>query len=488
MRNSENGRVIEILGTPGGLAEVDSDGDGFADELLGMTTEERAQLAALYAPGKTLWRVVIPHFDDPWDINWGFAPPDDAEPPDLPPPSEETNIVGACLRQGSLIECQNQTLREHLPIVGTPFELHYASDRVPGRGASVEVEVPLSGDSVPASLESIELRVSIAGRDLVSSYAPLPNQSATIVWDRRDVYGRILQGAQAATVRVGYVYRGVYQQVERFGYKGNGLKILGSRTRQVVVFPQEFHLRVGGFDARGQGLGGWDLDVHQVYDPLGRTLFGGDGERRTEVDALGATIETFAGNGEFADNGDGGPARAAAMREPRAAVVGADDSVYVVTASQRVRRIDADGIISTITTHNPACYAPCPTSGGIDMQEVCGMAVDERSRLLGEPASRHSPARRRRRLANGTGTSIGLVSPVTADRRARHSSMRWRTSPSGRTAASTSSIAKTNACAASGPTDSSPPSPATAPTTARWRATIPAGWKDRRPRLAWAPD
>lgn len=60
----DNGRVIKILGITGGLADLDTTGSGTADNgvALGISAAERAQLAALYSAGTSLWRVPIPHF------------------------------------------------------------------------------------------------------------------------------------------------------------------------------------------------------------------------------------------------------------------------------------------------------------------------------------------------------------------------------------------------------------------------------------------
>jgi hypothetical protein len=60
----DDGRAIEILSVAGGLAEVDTDGDGLADNGvgLGMTAAERQHLAALYQPGQTLTRRLLSHF------------------------------------------------------------------------------------------------------------------------------------------------------------------------------------------------------------------------------------------------------------------------------------------------------------------------------------------------------------------------------------------------------------------------------------------
>ena len=59
-----DGVVIAILGVAGGLAQVDTDGDGLADSgtALGMTDAERQHLAALYQPGQTLTRRLLHHF------------------------------------------------------------------------------------------------------------------------------------------------------------------------------------------------------------------------------------------------------------------------------------------------------------------------------------------------------------------------------------------------------------------------------------------
>lgn len=77
---SENGRVVKIIDEAGGLANLDTDGDGVADNgsvitptmALTITIAERQQLAALYQAGQSLWRVPLTHFT-PWDCNWPFG-------------------------------------------------------------------------------------------------------------------------------------------------------------------------------------------------------------------------------------------------------------------------------------------------------------------------------------------------------------------------------------------------------------------------------
>jgi hypothetical protein len=60
-------------------------------------------------------------------------------------------------------------------------------------------------------------------------------------------------------------------------------------------------------------------------------------------------ITTVAGNGEEGDGGDGGPATEAQLTGPYAVATGADGSVYLADDnSHRVRRLDADGIITSV--------------------------------------------------------------------------------------------------------------------------------------------
>jgi hypothetical protein len=66
-----NGRIIQVLGATNGLADLDVDGSGQAAgaaalAALGITDAERQQLAGLYQPGQSLWRVPVSHFS-PFD-------------------------------------------------------------------------------------------------------------------------------------------------------------------------------------------------------------------------------------------------------------------------------------------------------------------------------------------------------------------------------------------------------------------------------------
>ena len=65
-----------------------------------------------------------------WTLTWNFSPvPDDTV--DEPCVSTASSDIG----------CQNQSLGEDIPIIGTPFSLHYQSDRQFGRGGADPVAI-----------------------------------------------------------------------------------------------------------------------------------------------------------------------------------------------------------------------------------------------------------------------------------------------------------------------------------------------------------
>ncbi|WP_156338697.1 RHS repeat-associated core domain-containing protein [Chondromyces crocatus] len=371
---SENGRVVEIVEVSGSLAVLDTNGDGEPDDsatldALGITPEEQAKLAALYAPGHSLWRVPIQHFT-PWDANWPYGFPADACVPlsltcsmeggegegdgggdESRDPDRSEPEPSACEERGSIIDCENQVLGEALPIAGTPFSLHYRSDRAAGHGARSTLTIPLARGGVPASVKRIELHIDIAGRHMEQSFACpcAPSSETTFSWDGKDAFGRETQGEQPITVRIGYAYEGVYQaprdSAPAFGAFASE-DIAYSRTRSDVIAWKRWQGRLGGLTASALGLGGWTVDVHHVYSPSAEVLYLGDGRRRTGA-ALGTELRTVAGKGGTTGAlGDGGPAVSAPLDTVSGVAVGPDGSVYLSSTGQaRVRRVDPEGLI-----------------------------------------------------------------------------------------------------------------------------------------------
>jgi RHS repeat-associated protein len=413
---SPNGRIIKVLEVVSGRASIDVDGAGTeatAEALaaLGVNEAELARLGTLFASGKSFWRVSLTHFST-IDLNYGQTFDTTSVPPTSKNPATQNGPDDDCNATGSIIGCERQTLGESLPIAGTSLSLDYQSDRTPGYKKAYSADVPLIGDIVPFNLQRIVLEVRVAGRVITGTYSTQPNQTAHFVWDGKDPYGRPVQGSQLARVRIGYVYPTLYANVvflSLLGDFGNYAReaLSQDRARSEATLWQDMILPLGTYNRSGEGLGGWGINVHHYYDPMGRVLYLGDGSRRTGSAMSNSTttiagcttncanniakagdravddfiftegialakdgtmyltdgaadkiwhvntagiLELVAGNGTAEPNGDGIAATSAGILPFGDVKVGPDNSIYFAdfAVGQRIRRVDKNGIITTV--------------------------------------------------------------------------------------------------------------------------------------------
>ncbi len=385
-----DGVVIAIVAEAGGIAQIDLDGDGAAEgtaalEAAGFGADEPARLAELYDAGQSLWRVQVDHFSR-FDLNWGFGFPGDAEPPPWLAALAGLFDLPGCA-DGSVLRIDNRTLGETVALPGTGYSLFYQSDRAAG-GQRRTLDVEVAGATVPASLKHIDVSLFIAGQRHEERLAPEALSRFRYAWNGRDAFGRPLQGSQTFELKIGYAYDGDYTSNENsngasFAEPGS-IRLTGSKTREEVVIERTTKGKLGGWDARAYGLGGFSLDVHHAYDTAGRTLYFGDGRQRsaetipplvTDVFAgtdlvgrepfvrsdgtllfvsegviysfAGGQAVPFAGGGSPADGrGDGGPATEALLGGARDLTEGPDGSIYFL--SDGVRRVDPTGRIETL--------------------------------------------------------------------------------------------------------------------------------------------
>ncbi len=300
----KTGRVIKILSaSPVAIAATYPDTTTPASQSLldslGISAAELARLGTLYSAGTSLWRVEVSHFT-PWDLNFAFAWVEKA----FAPLASIFRPLLSCQSEQaqSIIGCEGQTLGEDIGVAGTPFTLHYQSDRSLGYGVDREIEIPqqtrvdtsvltaarrLRPNEVPSHVAKIFYVLQVAGKSIGETRTPSPVVAATTLrWDGKDSYGRIINGAAKARLSIGFSYPNGYAISTSGGGGGFGAppepSTIASIGRDVGTLQQVWEGTLGTWDNRiGLELGGWSLSAHHVYDPTSGTLFLGSGERRT---------------------------------------------------------------------------------------------------------------------------------------------------------------------------------------------------------------
>jgi len=372
---SANGRIIKILSIDGeGRAILDLDGDSLADNAvaltaLGITDAERIKLTEFYATGSTLWRVQIEHLT-PWDCNWPYGPPPDATPPPSDPPEqpnedepdpEDDNECDGCL-----VQPLRQVLGETIPLVGTPFDLTYRSDR--SSGFVRQLEVPLSGDAstLSSALRGIDLRIEIAGNRIERSFPPDPNQVFTWLWDGLDAYGREAFGRQTASIIVTYLYSPFYYEARNsFGrsfaqFADPAMEVIGDGNLETIRIERAWTeiLTDVRFSVRQSGLGDWTPQIHHalIADEL---LIRGDGDQiSARAQPLSTVQSVIAGGGDYG--------------EISALVFAADGALYFATGWERctIERLDTNGRVTIVAGKEGVCDSSSDSGPVIGFESI----------------------------------------------------------------------------------------------------------------------
>lgn len=400
---SPRGQVIQILDDADGVAVIDSDGDGAPDpstllDQFGITDEDRIELARRYGAGQKLWHAEISHFSG-WEIQAKGTAPTGAIAPVrrglLTKPFDSPSYSN-----GVVVEYQASSFGE--PISGTPFTLHYQSNRTLSYGAGRTLEVPLLGEVVPPGLKKIISRITVANRVYEKEFTDLQANIRHIQpWDGTDASGRLLQSQQVAQVSVAFVY------ADTAG---------GSEAR----LPISYEVPLGTWDARAFGLGGFSIDAHHVYDPAQQIIYFGHGGQRSGSNvglaAATATRETaielgtpdsliVAADGSliFSDDqqgttnfgrilgvgldgtpkllfGDGAPGAAAHVQlmQPQGIVVTSDGRLIVADiAESKIVEVSPDGttriLVSGVASDNPVVE--------LELNHPDGMAIGPNEEL-----------------------------------------------------------------------------------------------------------
>ncbi len=318
-----DGVIVEVLSTTSGLADIDIDGDGVSESAtvlsdFGFTDDERAYLATTYPLGSSFWRAPVAHFSL-WDLNVVAMPPDDAELGPNPKVGPG-NVGDSCEVAGSIIQCENRTVAEEIPIVGTGFSLRYQSDRVQGYRESRRLRFPVADDSdgPPASRKRMRVEIDVAGRSIefVSTLLGVPEPGGDpdirffdFEWDGLDWAGRQVTRPVTTTLRLCHIFPALpaLQRVSVLGGTGSGESfgsraLLASASASTARERSEFDFcttvvpnrPLGVLDSLEEdGLGGLSFSGRHHLAAGDTRIYRGDGRTEQRLSTIRAT--TLAG-------------------------------------------------------------------------------------------------------------------------------------------------------------------------------------------------
>lgn len=262
---------------------------------------------------------------------------------------------GSCPLPGSVINTSSQTLGEIVPLQGLDHVLTYSTSRMPGRKAENTLWIPVSQSPLGASL-----KVEVAGRILREELGTMSTLKQFVWDGKdaygRQVQG--VTGAKVTlSYRYPASYLAPRAGVPQFGRFGGGTNTgVSSRTPLAVSSTQT---KLLGTQRAYSGLGGWGLAGHHFYDAANKVLHLSDGTRiETKPEAgedFNLLMSTLSGSDEAGFSGDGSHYRHAKFNKPGSLLAADDTSLYVIDSGNlRIRKITPDGIIQTIAGNGTA--------------------------------------------------------------------------------------------------------------------------------------
>ena len=193
-----------------------------------------------------------------------------------------------CPQRGSIIHCESQVLQETIPIDNTQIVLVYSSDRSPGFLANNSIQVPITGDVVPPDLDQVHLQLRVGPWETDRVFSTKKSQRFNYKWSGLNEAGlRPPQGIPASLV-IGYRSRTALQMPDdaKAALLDQTLLAPGTLAGGPWVTRQtHWSGRLGAWDARTLGLGGWTIAGYHSWDPVvGEILLGEGGTLKLLTD------------------------------------------------------------------------------------------------------------------------------------------------------------------------------------------------------------
>lgn len=403
---AEDGIVVQLLDTDsdGIVDSLDATGDGAPDDLDndGSFSDEISGLAdtETYKPGMSYWRVNITHFT-PWDCNWPYGYPDDADYPNVNDPflDQLLSEIKPCKNPNTSVVDRSRVLHTEIPIPGTDLTLHYASNRVDA--FEPLLTVPVSEDSVPSSCSSFSVQTDVAGTVYTHAVLPSRGYSTSHSISSRNYRSQRSKGSISAKVAVGYkyplVYRGAASISERltafreessvtnptfsvppaFGRAGS--RIISARRGRMDFSMWRFsepRIFVPGtadsIENNGEFAEGWTISKNHRMNPNDtHILYKGDGTicktdtfQINTVAGIGSDEENNEEDGSnivFIYSGDGGPALEAPLNKPKGIAVDSSGNLFIADSDNiHLRKVDKNGIITNVAGNIAECHYTVP--------------------------------------------------------------------------------------------------------------------------------
>ncbi|MCI5221049.1 MAG: hypothetical protein D3914_18100, partial [Candidatus Electrothrix sp. LOE2] len=200
-------------------------------------------------------------------------------------------------------------------------------------------------------------------------------------------------GMVDADVAIGFVYDAVYYSARNDvanSFAQAGSDVTGIPARQEVTSWRRFQLQVGAERDAGSGTiaEGWTLSDHHVLGKSAAYLNKGDGSIVVNKENI---ITTAAGNGGGGYSGDNCLATKTTISGPAAVAIDQAGNIFIAdSGNNRIRKVDVVGIITTVAGNGSEGYNGdniLATEAGLN--SPYGVAVDQAGNIFIADTNNH---------------------------------------------------------------------------------------------------